>query len=74
VDLAGRIRALSGKDLDLRVAHDGHGPEYSGDNTRLKAEFPGFKPTPLSESLPQLYRWYQEHLHLIDRNALLYDK
>ncbi|HTA17152.1 MAG TPA: NAD(P)-dependent oxidoreductase [bacterium] len=73
LDLAGRVRALSGKDLEIRVAKDGLGPEYSGDNTRLKRELPGFKPTPFDVSLPLLYRWYAEHPDLVERERLLND-
>jgi UDP-glucose 4-epimerase len=73
LDLAGRVRALSGKDLEIRVAKDGLGPEYSGDNIRLKREVPGFKPTPFDISLPRLYRWYAEHPNLVERERLLND-
>jgi UDP-glucose 4-epimerase len=73
LDLAGRVRALSGKDLEIRVAGDGLGPEYSGDNTRLKREVLGFRPTPFDVSLPSLYQWYAEHPDLVERERLLND-
>jgi GDP-L-fucose synthase len=73
LDLAGRVRALSGKDLEIRVAKDGLGPEYSGDNTRLKREVPAFRPTPFDVSLPLLYQWYADHPNLVERERLLND-
>lgn len=74
LDLARRILAISGKDLPIVVANPGQGPEYSGDNARLKAEFPAFAPTPLERSLPELYRWYEGRADLIHREDLLHDK
>jgi GDP-L-fucose synthase len=74
VDLAHRIRAVSGKDLEIRVGAPGQGREYSGDNARLRAECPAFIPTPWERSLPMLYRHYVEHSHEIRREALLHDK
>lgn len=73
LDLAGRVRALSGKDLEIRVAKAGLGPEYSGDNSRLRRESPEFRPTPFEVSLPLLYRWYAEHPELVERERLLND-
>jgi GDP-L-fucose synthase len=72
--LAERILALSGQDLPIVAAEPGQGPEYSGDNARLRAECPGFSPTPLGRSLPGLYQWTLEHKDHIQREALLHDK
>ncbi|HTB21279.1 MAG TPA: NAD(P)-dependent oxidoreductase [bacterium] len=74
LDLAHRILALSGKDLPIVVRTPGQGPEYSGDNARLKAEFPAFAPTPIEKSLKELYAWYAQHPELIRREELLHDK
>jgi len=72
--LAGQIQVLSGKDLPVQVAQDGLGTEYSGDNRLLRRDFPGFSPTPFQESLPALYRWYEERAGGLRREALLHDK
>jgi hypothetical protein len=30
--------------------------------------------TPLDEAIKELYKWYEEHIHSIDREILLVDK
>jgi len=72
--LAEQIRALSGKDLPITVREAGLGPEYSGDNARLRRDFPAFSPTPFEKSLPELYRWYSGRADAIATEALLHDK
>jgi UDP-glucose 4-epimerase len=74
LDLARRILAISGRDLPIVVGKPGLGLEYSGDNARLKAEFPAFAPRPLETSLRELYHWYAQNTHLIRREELLHDK
>jgi len=74
MDLARQVVALSGKNLEIRVAQAGLGLEYSGDNRRLRAELPGLRFTPLAEALRRLYDWYAGHRDLIRREALLVDK
>jgi UDP-glucose 4-epimerase len=74
MDLARRVRDLSLVKPEIRALAEGQGPEYSGDNARLKSEVPGFKPTPFEESLPALFRWYAENPQLIQRERLLHDK
>lgn len=74
LDTARRVLAVSGKDLPIIVKTPGMGPEYSGDNTLLKAEMPGFAPTPFDRSLRELYRWYLDHSGLIRKEDLLHDK
>ena len=72
--IAGLVLDRSGKDLPIIVSEPGMGPEYSGDNGRLRAEIPGLHFTPLVESIDQLYGWYEEHFREIDRDSLLVDK
>jgi UDP-glucose 4-epimerase len=72
--LARLVREVSGKDVRIEVARDGMGPEYSGDNSRLKAEMPGLRFTPFRESISRLHSWYSERRHLIHEEALLADK
>jgi GDP-L-fucose synthase len=74
LDLARRILTVAGKDLPIVVRDQGQGLEYSGDNARLKAEFPGYKPTPFAQSLPALHRWYLDNAGLIRKEDLLHDK
>lgn len=72
--IAELVRARSGKELPIIVAEPGMGPEYSGDNGRLRAEIPGVVLTPLVESIDRLYGWYEDHFLEIDREKLLVDK
>lgn len=72
--LARLVRDVSGKDVPIRIACDGMGPEYTGDNSRLKAEVPGLRFTPIREAVSRLYAWYAERQSLIHEEALLMDK
>jgi GDP-L-fucose synthase len=68
------VRSRSGKDLPIIVSEQGMGPEYSGDNGRLRAEIPELKFTPFVEAIDRLYGWYEKNIRLIDREKLLIDK
>jgi len=72
--IAEMVLARSGKELPIVVSEPGMGPEYSGDNGRLRAEIPGLDFTPLVESIDRLYGWYEENFREIDRERLLDDK
>lgn len=74
VDLARKVLSISGKDLPIKVAEPGLGMEYTGDNSRLKAEMRELTFTDLDVSVRKLYEWYSENLKSIDRGALLFDK
>jgi UDP-glucose 4-epimerase len=73
-DIARMVLEVSGKDLPVLIAQAGMGPEYSGDNSRLKAEIPSFPFTALREAVRSLYGWYSENRGLIRRDLLLVDK
>ncbi len=73
-ELAELVRRLSGKDLPLEIAQPGLGAEYSGDNSRLKNEFPGFRLTALVDSVGQLFKWYSDNQARLNRELLLHDK
>lgn len=74
LSVAEMVKARSGKDIPIIVGETEMGPEYSGDNNRLKAEIPGIVFTPLTSAIDRLYCWYEENMHLIDRDKLLVDK
>ena len=48
--------------------------EYSGDNSRLKAEMQSVTFTPIEKSAEILYHWYQQNKSKLDINKLLVDK
>jgi len=72
--IAEMVQTRSGKDLPIIVSEPGMGPEYSGDNGRLRAEIPALNFTPLGEAIDRLYSWYEDNYLLIDREKLLIDK
>jgi len=73
-DLADLVVAASGKDLPVRVAQEGVGLEYTGDNARLRAEMPDLRFTPTSAAVERLYGWYAAHKSGIVYEELLVDK
>jgi len=72
--LAQKVVEVSGKDLPILVSESGYGVEYSGDNSRLKKEMPELTFTPIDEAIRQLYDWYADNIHLINKEFLLVDK
>jgi UDP-glucose 4-epimerase len=72
--LANKVLAISGKNLDIVIARQGFGKEYSGDNARLLGEIGTISFTPIDDSIRELYDWYSEHKQNIDRNKLLSNK
>jgi len=73
-DLARLVVALSGKQLPIQIKTPGTGPEYSGDNSRLRDEMKGLAFTEIGKSVESLFAWYRDSLHTIDREKLLFDK
>lgn len=74
-DLALLVRKVAGKpELPIRVAQEGMGLEYSGDNKRLRREYTDVVFTPIEESVRQLYGWYVTHQDELDKKSLLTDK
>lgn len=72
--LAKLVVATSGKKLDIVVAREGLGREYSGDNKRLIAEMGGYAFRPFEDAIKELYHWYEANKERIDREKLLVDK
>ena len=50
------------------------GPEYTGDNSRLKAEIPGFQFTRLDDGIKKLYSWYLENKSSLDEGKISIDR
>ena len=69
--LAEKIIEISGKKLDIKFKQEGFGKEYSGDNSLLLKELNSFKFTPIEQSIKDLYQWYEQHIHLIDKKQLV---
>ncbi len=73
-ELARIVLEISGKRLEIVTAKPGMGPEYSGDNGRLRAELPGLKFTLIRKAIERLYAWYCQNGRSIRKEALLADK
>jgi GDP-L-fucose synthase len=74
LDLAKKIKKISQKDIEIRVAKDGLGPEYTGDNTRLRSEMPNVSFMDIDVAIKKLYDWYSDNKDKIDKSKLLTDK
>lgn len=71
--LAHMVRDLGGH-ADVVVAQPGLGPEYSGDNSRLKQVLGKLPFPPMQAAVRDLFHWYRDHLHFVDKAQLLNDK
>ena len=72
--LAEIVREITGADVPINVASEGMGLEYTGDNGRLRKEFPDFKFTPYEDGIRMLCDYYRGNMHLLDRETLKVDK
>lgn len=75
LNIAEKVVSVSGKDLPIKVAAEGMGNPYSGDNARLKAEMgDGLHFTPIDVSIERLYAWYADHKSGLQKEFLMSDK
>ena len=72
--LARLARDAAGADVPILVGSEGTGPEYTGDNARLRAELPDLSFTPVREAVERLCAFYRDRLSAIPREKLLVDK
>ncbi len=71
--LAGKVVAISGKNLKIAVRNSGLGAEYGGDNARMLSEIPDYHFREMDDSVAWLYRWYEERKAAIDPELLRFD-
>ena len=74
VEVARMVKAISGKNNEILITKEGLALEYSGDNSRLRAEMGHLALTPLERSIEVLYHWYKRNKNSLDINKLLIDK
>ena len=73
--LAELVRSVAGvPEHPILVAEEGCGVEYSGDNRRLREQFPDLVFTPMAEAVEALYRWYFERRDDLSKECLMVDK
>lgn len=73
-ELAEIIKKVSGKDIDIKVAIDGFGLDYTGDNHRLRLEIPDCQFTKTEDAVKDLYKYYESIKENINKNLLSSDK
>lgn len=73
-ELAEKVKKISGKNLPIIVKDEGLGLEYSGDNSKLKKEIKNPNFTQIDKAINELYEWYNQNKHIIDKELLLIDK
>ncbi len=66
-ELAEMIIKVSGKELPINIEKNALIKVYSGDNSQLLKEMPGFRFTPMEHAIKSLYYWYENHMHLFDK-------
>jgi len=74
LDIAHIVKDISGKPIDISVAQEGMGMEYSGDNSLLRNEIPALSFTPIERGVRELYEWYGGSGSAINKDLLLFDK
>ena len=74
LELAQIVKKISVKDIEIKVANEGFGIDYTGDNSRLKSEATQIKFTKLEKSISALYNYYNANINILDKKLLLEDK
>jgi UDP-glucose 4-epimerase len=74
VELAEMVAAASGRNPDVIVRNQTLAPEYSADNTRMLDEMGGFHFRGMSESIRELYQWYEKNADRIGVDQLTFDE
>ena len=72
--LAQIVQKISNKNIEIKVANDGFGLDYTGENSRLREEFAQIKFTKMDESVSALYNYYKDSINILDKKILLEDK
>jgi UDP-glucose 4-epimerase len=74
LEVAKLVKHVSNKNIEIKVAQEGFGLEYSGDNLLLKSEIKNLHFTPIKDAIHELYSWYLENKNMINKEFLLADK
>lgn len=74
LQLAQIVKKVSGKNIEIKVAQDGFGLDYTGSNKRLKNEFKKVTFTNIERAILVLYNYYNKKADVLNRNLLFEDK
>jgi len=69
--IAQNILKISNKEVDIIISKKGLGLEYSGDNNRFIKEIGGFNFKEIYSSISDLYAWYGENNHLLEKKDMV---
>ena len=70
ITLAGKILKVANKKTIIKVLRKGLKAEYTGDNTRLKAEIKNLDLLEIDDSIKKLYDWYSQNKFIIDKEQI----
>jgi GDP-L-fucose synthase len=73
-NLAEMVKTKIDDMLPIFAAKPGRGSEYTGDNSRLKAEFANLVFTPMTDAVDLLIEYYNKNIECIQRHLLEVDK
>ena len=74
LEVAEIVKKISKKNINIEVAQDGFGLDYTGNNSRLKNEFTNIKFTKVEQAVSALYAYYTNKVTNLDKQLLLEDK
>lgn len=70
LELAETVRAVSGRDLEIRLLSPEENLDYTASRDRLRREAPELPVTPMAEAIRALYAYYDTHRAIIDYDIL----
>jgi GDP-L-fucose synthase len=73
LSIARAINDLAGMPSEITVANEGLNLEYSGDNSRLLGELPGYRFTSMRDAIGALIEYYRGRLDSMDLDAIRRD-
>ena len=74
LEIANIVKQMSGKNIEIKVAKEGFGLDYTGNNTLLKKDYPEVEFTNIEQSVLALYNYYESISDTLDKKLLLEDK
>jgi GDP-L-fucose synthase len=74
LELAKIIQNVSRSNIEINIWKEGHGLDYTGDNTRLRKEMPLFNFTNINIATNNLLEYYIKNIAKIDKMKLYTDK
>ena len=74
LDIAHTVQNIDGNKVQVKVAQEGTGIEYSGDNGLLSSTMKTVNFTPIEAGIKKLYDWYAANKETLNKELLISDK